>query len=162
MIVAGSQVSISPETKTKAESDAGRIIDQAIRDQMHDLETSQTVGGLFSQFMAEFESVIRECLTEDWDGNGSIGLNAATIDAARRFANVVPLGVRKPSVGAEPDGHITFEWHTSPEKTLSVSIDEWANLHYSALLGPDRHYGTESFVCNVPARLLDLIYQVVT
>ena len=161
MIVAVRQVSISPETKTKAESDAGKIIDQAIRDQMHGLETSQTVGALFAQFMSEFHSVISECSVEDWDGSGATALNPSTIDAAWRFAQVVPLGIRKPSVGAEPDGHITFEWHTSAERTLSISVDRWANLHYSALLGPDRHYGTESFVCNVPTRLLDLIYQAV-
>jgi hypothetical protein len=160
MIVSGSQTALSPETKTRAESDAGRVIDEAIQHQMDGLKTSNTVGGPFSKFEAEFLSVVNECLSEDWDGNGAIGLGLATIDAAWRFAKVVPLGIRQPSVGAEPDGHITFEWHTSPEKTLSVSLDKSANVHYSALLGQDRHYGTESFVSNVPARLLDLIYQV--
>jgi hypothetical protein len=160
MIVSGSHVTVSPETKTIAQSDAGRVIDKAIQDQMDDLKKSHTVGGAFSRFEAEFVSVVRECLVEDWDGYGAISLDLATIDAAWRFANVIPLGIQQPSVGAEPDGHITFEWHAGPEKTLSVSIDKWANVHYSALLGADRVFGTESFVRNIPARLLDLIYQV--
>jgi len=161
MIVAGSQVSFSPETKTKGESEAALFIDQASRDQLRDLEKSETIGGVFSQFAAEFESVVMECSTEGWDGYGAMSLNRGTISAAWRFAQVIPLGMYKPSVGAEPDGHITFEWYAGPERTLSVSVDSLANLHYSVLLGPDRHYGTESFVGVVPARLLELIYQVI-
>jgi hypothetical protein len=120
MIVAVRQVSISPETKTKAESDAGKIIDQAIRDQMHGLETSQTVGALFAQFMSEFHSVISECSVEDWDGSGATALNPSTIDAAWRFAQVVPLGIRKPSVGAEPDGCLgrTATMERSPSSAM--------------------------------------------
>jgi hypothetical protein len=161
MIVAGSQVSFSPETKTKAESDAARVIDQASRDRMRELQKSETVGGVYSQFMAEFDSVVRECMVENWDGYGAMILTPSTMSAAWRFAQVIPLGICKPSVGAEPDGHITFEWHVSPEKTLSVSVDGLANLHYAVLLGPAQHYGTESFVGVVPALLLELIYQVI-
>jgi len=128
---------------------------------MRDLEKTETVGGVFSQFVTEFKSVVEECLTEGWDGYGAMSLNPGTISAAWRFAQVIPLGLYKPSIGAEPDGHITFEWYTGPEKTLSVSMDSLANLHYSALLGPDRHYGTESFVGVVPVRLLELMYQVI-
>jgi hypothetical protein len=160
MITFDKPISFSPETKTRGESDAARFIDQASRDHIRDLERSETIGGVSSQFTAEFLSMVRECRIEGWDGYGAMSVNEETILNAWRFAEVIPLGICKPSIGAEPDGHITFEWYSNPDRTLSVSIDSFGNLHYSTLLGPDRHYGTESFVGLVPFRLLELIYQV--
>jgi hypothetical protein len=162
MILAGSQVSFSPEIKTQAESDVARMIDQSSRDLILEFKKSETVGGVYSQFATEFESVVEECTVENWDGYGAVSLSPDAISAATRFAEVIPLGLSKPSVGAEPDGNMTFEWYVSPDKTLSVSIDRVANLHYSALLGTDQHYGTVSFVGVLPAAVLELIYQVLT
>ncbi|MFH0937823.1 MAG: hypothetical protein V1899_00835 [Planctomycetota bacterium] len=68
--------------------------------------------------------------------------------------------VPMPSVGAEPDGHVTLEWHHSSRRTLSVSVSPDGELHYAALFGASKVYGTEPFFGNVPKSILDLISQV--
>jgi hypothetical protein len=66
-----------------------------------------------------------------------------------------------PSVGAEPDGHLTLEWYQSPKRVLSVSVGPAGELNYAALLGEtSRRTGTEIFQNRVPADLLQLIHQV--
>jgi hypothetical protein len=56
---------------------------------------------------------------------------------------------------------LTLEWHSSPRRTLSVSITPEGDLHYAALLGPRKKaYGTEPFFDEVPKAILDLIGQV--
>ena len=67
-----------------------------------------------------------------------------------------------PSVGAEPDGHITFEWHRGPERTLSVSVSPDAELHFAARIGSARDYGTRPFFGEVPHRIFELIQRVAT
>jgi hypothetical protein len=161
MIISDKPLVFSPDNKTQGESDAARFIDQANRDQIRDLERTETLGGAAAQFADEFASTISGCRIEGWDGYGAMAVNDETISTAWRFAQVIPLGICRPSIGAEPDGHITFEWYSKPDKTLSVSVDGFGNLHYSALLGPECHYGTESFVGLVPFRILELIYQVI-
>jgi hypothetical protein len=64
------------------------------------------------------------------------------------------------SAGAEPDGHLTIKWYRSPEETLSVSISADGDLHFAALLGLTKAYGTEPFVCGVPKIFTDLIHRV--
>jgi hypothetical protein len=64
------------------------------------------------------------------------------------------------SVGVEPDGHLTVEWYRSPEETLSVSISADGDLHFAALLGLTKAYGTEPFVSEVPKMISDLIHRV--
>lgn len=161
MTILTSPVSFSPETKTRGESDAARFIDQASREQIRDLKRTETLGAVASQFADEFASTVKECRIEGWDGYGAMPVNNATISTAWRFAQIIPLGICRPSIGAEADGHITFEWYSKPDRTLSVSVDSFGNLHYSALLGPACHYGTESFVGLVPFTILELIYQVI-
>jgi hypothetical protein len=72
----------------------------------------------------------------------------------------MPLGFPNPSVGAEPDGHLTFEWHRSSRRTLSISVSPEGKLHYAALLDSSKAYGTESFLGTVPKIILDLIHRV--
>jgi len=56
------------------------------------------------------------------------------------------IGVSAANVGAESDGHITFEWYTSPRHILSISVSPDGKLHYAALIGSRKAYGTEDFL----------------
>ena len=67
-----------------------------------------------------------------------------------------------PSVGAEPDGQITFEWYQSQRRILSVSVSQEGDLHYAALLGYSRRYGTEPFFGEIPADILKLVHRAVS
>lgn len=65
-----------------------------------------------------------------------------------------------PSIGAEPDGALTFEWYRSARQTLSVSVHGSRVLHYAALLGTERICGTEAFRARMPLALRDLIARI--
>ena len=123
---------------------------------------------LNKSFAFGYESVLRgdlpavweECNMPNWDGYDALPVEESTFRNACRFLEFLPFGLPKPSVGAEPDGHITFEWYQSVRRLLSVSISPDAKLHYAALLGLKRAYGTEVYYQEVPEVILNLIRQV--
>jgi hypothetical protein len=108
----------------------------------------------------EVAAISQECSSGNWDGYGAAPIGEETLFQACSFLEALPLGTRAPSVGAEPDGHITFEWYRSPRRTLSVSVSPESDLHYAALVGPAKAYGTEPFLGEVPQVILDLINRV--
>lgn len=102
----------------------------------------------------------QKCLRADWDGYGAEPVRAGTLALAYRFLGALPLGVPAPSFCAEPDGQLALEWYRSPRRLLSVSISPDGDLHYAAILGPNKAYGTEVFSGEVPRPIQDLIHQV--
>ena len=112
--------------------------------------------GLFEELLETFE----ECRQPNWDGYGAQPVHEKTYHLAHQFLAALPLSTPLPSIGAEPDGHITVEWYRSPERTLSVSISPDANWHYAALLGSTKTCGTEPFTGAVPKVVADLIHRV--
>lgn len=116
--------------------------------------------GIESLIREELADVWIDCSEADWDGYGAVPVTWDTYQLARRFLLSLPVGTQIPCIGAEPDGHITLEWHHAPRRTLSVSISPDGDLYYAALLGPGRTCGTEPFFGEVPKRILDLIRDV--
>ena len=108
---------------------------------------------MFEELLETFE----ECRQPNWDGYGAQSVREETYDLAHQFLAALPLSPSLPSIGTEPDGHITVEWHRSPQRTLSVSISPDGHLHYAALLGAERICGTETFRARMPQVLRDLI-----
>ena len=115
------------------------------------------MGGVIREELAE---VWDECRVPDWDGYQGLPVSWDAYRNARRFLLALPLGVRVPTVGAEPAGNVTLEWHHSRRRSLSVSISPNNELYYAALLGPDRACGTVIFYDEVPDTILDLIERV--
>lgn len=111
---------------------------------------------LFDELFETFE----ECREPNWDGYGAQPVCDETYRLACEFLTALPRDTPAPSVSAEPDGHLTVEWYQSPERTLSVSISADGNLHFAALLGLTKAYGTEPFVGQVPKIISDLINRV--
>ena len=107
----------------------------------------------------ELNAVCAECSHPNWDGYGGLPVSSHTYDNARSYLESLPLGSPPPSVGAEPDGHITLEWYNGRRRTLSVSISPDGNLHYAAILGPSTSYGTEPLATHAKV-VEDLIHQV--
>src|SRR5439155_24277094 len=108
----------------------------------------------------ELGTVWEDCREPNWDGYQAVPVDQDTLRNAYVLLESLPLGFPPPSIGAEPDGDLTLEWHRSPRHTLSVSITPIGDLHFAALLGPNRNYGTEAFFGDVPERILNLIQQV--
>jgi hypothetical protein len=111
---------------------------------------------VFDELLKTFE----ECHEPNWDGYGAQSVRQDTYDLAHQFLTALPLSAPVPSIGAEPDGHITVEWHRSPQRTLSVSIGPGGELYYAALLGTERICGTKMFRARMPQAFSDLIARI--
>jgi hypothetical protein len=108
----------------------------------------------------ELFHTLEESREPNWDGYGAQPLSEQVYHFGQQFLEALPLGTPRPSIGAEPDGHLTIEWYRSPRRTLSVSISPDGDLHYAALLGDSKAYGTEPFFGEAPKAIVDLIHRV--
>ena len=148
--------------QTQGASDVAQFIAVELKNDRFRLRESFTLGSRVADAEADLESIWQECNTENWDGFGAAPVNQETLRQAANFLDVLPLGTPAPEVGAEPDGHLTFEWYNSPRRTLSISVSPEGELHYAALLGARKIYGTEPFFGKIPSNILGLVYQTVS
>ncbi len=139
-------------------SDAARIVADASRMNYGHLTESET----FSRQPAyeELWDVWQSCKDPNWDGYGALPVEQETFHNAYCLIEALPLGYPLPSVGAEPDGHLTLEWYRHPRWTLSVSVSPEGTLHYAALLGTEDPRGSCHFFGDVSENLLFLIGRV--
>jgi len=139
-------------------SDAAQIVADASRKNYGRLAELET----YSKQPAyeELWDVWQQCRQANWDGYDALPVQQETYHNAYRLIEALPLGHTLPSVGAEPDGHLTLEWHRHPHWTLSVSVSPEGILHYAALLGIEDPRGSCPFFGEVPESLLFLIRRV--
>ncbi|MBI5307981.1 MAG: hypothetical protein HZB37_06555 [Planctomycetes bacterium] len=147
---------------TDATGEMAQYVTKQSNEGRRSLQSARSLGlGVMDAFYEIFE-VAEQCKAENWDGYGAAPITTATFQQAINVLETLPLGTIAPTVGAEPDGHITLEWYKTPRRTLSVSISPEGELHYAALLGQKKRYGTEPFCGEVPDVIMDIIRQVET
>jgi hypothetical protein len=139
-------------------SNEAKHVANATRKGYQHLQSSNAIG--IEPVREELGTVWEECRTPNWDGYGAAAVSQDSLRNTYLLLESLPLASPRPSIGAEPDGELTLEWHHSPRRTLSVSVSPAGELHFAALLGPNRVYGTEAFFGEVPERILELIKQV--
>jgi len=142
-------------------SGTAKFIAEQIQTGQSRLQESQVLGLYGKGVLNNLYLVYEECMKPNWDGYGALPISETAYQLAQQFIDALPLGTPPPSFGAEPDGHLTFEWHHSVRRTLSVSISPDGELHYAALLGSSKAYGTEVFYGEAPKKIMDLIYEVI-
>lgn len=151
---------VSSPVVSRATSSAAQYIEVQCGENREHLQASVYFGldgsGVFDELCGMFE----QCQEQNWDGYGAVPVEEETYRQAYRFLESLPWGTPAPSVGAESDGHLTVEWHRSPRRTLSISISPDGELHYAALLGISKAYGSEPFFGEAPTSILDLIQRV--
>jgi hypothetical protein len=133
-------------------------LEQQMQKPWQAFQKSETFG--LGGLVEELANLAAECSVPGWDGQGASPVAADTIDETARVLHSLPLGVARPTIGVEPDGHITLEWYSAPRQVLSVSVSPEAELHYSALLGSSRRFGTEPFLGQLPSSILELVGMV--
>jgi hypothetical protein len=107
---------------------------------------------------SELTNFWEECKSPDWDGYDALPVQEKTFLNTYSFIEALPLDYPLPSVGAEPDGHLTLEWYRDPRWTLSVSVSPEGILYYAALFGSSDPRGSEQFLGNnIPRSIHDLI-----
>ncbi len=146
---------------TRGFSDAAAFVSRQATEGRKRLHESSAFG-IESTLRDEFAAVWEECRDANWDGYNAQPVTQDVLRNAYVFLEALPFGFPRPSIGAEPDGDLTLEWHRSARRTLSVSVNPYGELHYSALFGPNRVYGTEAFFGDVPETILSLVRRVYT
>ncbi|VVM06470.1 hypothetical protein [Methylacidimicrobium tartarophylax] len=136
-------------------SPEARLIEERLAESRSNLQDSVSLGR--RDVEERLYTIAVECRKPNWDGSGAEPISDATHSLAHSFLAALPLGSSMPTVGAEPDGQITFEWHRSAHRTLSVSIDPERRVHYSALLGASRMHGEEPFFGEIPEPIVNII-----
>lgn len=124
------------------------------------LEDSYTFGMAGKGVLSELIETAIACREPNWDGYGAAPVTDSTYHLAEQFLRTLPLGIAPPTIGAEPDGQLTIEWFRSPRRTLSVSISPEGDLHYAALIGAAKAFGTEPFYGDAPVVIVNLIHRV--
>jgi hypothetical protein len=145
---------------TSGASEAARFVAEQLKQGLRRLMGSNSLGLDRSRTLEELYTLANECAAPDWDGFGSSPVIPETVLAASVFVEALPIGIPMPVVSAEPDGQVTFEWYRSPRRVLSVSISPEGEIHYAALLGTSKSYGTEPFFGEVPQVILQIIHRV--
>ena len=145
---------------TDGASDTARYVASQIEEGRRQLQNSFAFGMRAKGVFGELLQTLEECRESNWDGYGAQPVSDTTYQLAQKFIEALPLGTPAPSIGAEPDGHLTVEWYRSPRRTLSVSISPDGDLHYAALIGSAKAYGTEPFFGEAPKAIVDLIHRV--
>lgn len=114
-----------------------------------------------SGLLQELARVATDCGAPNWDGYGAMPVEPETLEAARRFLQVLPGTLPAPTVGAEPDGHLTLEWYRHPRWTLSISVGPRSELFYAALFDDNDVRGRESIGAEPSETILSLIRRAI-
>lgn len=157
-VVATLATSLCAGTPSPGVSGEAVYIDNQSANTRGQLQRSATFGN--ASLFDDLDALADECAEANWDGYGAVAVSPETIAQAKRILRSLPIGTARPSIAAEPDGQITLEWHSSPKRTLSLSIDEDGSIHYAALFGLARQFGTEAFVGEFPRTVLSLVHRV--
>lgn len=125
-----------------------------------ELQTAISIGLGKENIFNKILHIADDCAVAGWDGDNAKPVIDATLMKAASFLKALPLGTEAPTASAEPDGSLSFEWYRSARKLMSISIGRDCFLHYAALIGERKAYGTEPFLGSVPEVIIDLISQV--
>lgn len=145
---------------TLGASNLARSIEEKLRDGLGHLKQSVSLNPGLSGAYAELAEIEEECLISGWDGYDALPVHPLSVEYARQFLGALPLGLQAPSIGADPDGHVTLEWCRSPNRILSISISPEGLLHYASLFGSSKQYGSEPFSGSIPESVLELVIKI--
>ncbi len=145
---------------TGGASETAAFIAKKAQQWRQQLQGSYALGQEAKGSINELYQVFEACRNAGWDGYGAAPVSARAFQMAYEFLEALPLGMPAPSLGAEPDGHLTLEWYRSPRWTLSMSVSPDGDLHFAALVGVRKYYGTEPFYGAAPKVIVDHIQRV--
>jgi len=145
---------------TNGYSESAQFISTQIARSQTELRRPEFYFSIMKKVLPDLMAVASDGVESGWDGYDARPVTKGTFDRAIAFLESLPNSIHTPTVGAEPDGHITFEWYSSPHRLLSVSVSPEGDLHYAALIGHNRAYGTEMFFGEAPKEILGLIRRI--
>ncbi len=144
--------SVSPE---------GNYVAAGVRKVIKSAEDSQALFGAKSAALSELQHLADECASDDWDGNGALGVDLCAFWNAQDFVRALPDEFPLPEFAAEPDGSISLDWIRSRHQLFSLSVGTSNRLAYAWLDGTNKGHGVDQFDgITVPPRLLSQIQSI--
>ena len=134
----------------------GHRVEIVVRDSEPTLESDATAIALRNSLHETYQ----RCQKSRWDGDQAEAITEETYEVARRFVEALPRDSHLPTVTAEPDGQLNFEWYHAPHRLLTVSVSASGTLYWAALIGTEDPRGSCQFVDQFPKTLLYWISQV--
>lgn len=103
-----------------------------------------TSGGWKRLLVDEAIEICIECSEPGWDGYDASPVSRDSFLHARSFLDLIPVWAPRPDLVPSPDGWISFEWRSFPNRILSVTPENGVVI-YAAVLGSQNvHYGRVS------------------
>lgn len=127
---------------------------------VRDSEPSQELDAARIALLKTLQETCQRCQQPNWDGEGAEAISTETHEVARRLLESLPSDMPLPSISAEPDGQLNFEWYQAPRRLLSASLSSNGTLYWAALIGSEDPRGSCQFVDQFPQTLLYWIGQV--
>lgn len=142
-------------------SEAGEVR-KAISDVVKFAEQSVVLFGEKATALSHLSALAVECRENNWDGQGSVGMDAAALLSAKQFIRAMPDDIELPEFSPEPDGSISLDWIESRDRLLSLSIGASSRLSYAWLDGADKGHAVARFDGqNIPPRIIDDVVKIV-
>jgi len=93
-----------------------------------------------ADLLKQLNEVYKECSVAGWDGENAEPVSIETLLRAMNFLALIKLLHEMPSIGAESDGCITFDWHKRYhsngrylKNTISLSIDKNGTISWASI-----------------------------
>ncbi len=106
---------------------------------------------------ADLSELFADCATPGWSGERSDPIGPASAEAAAKLIDHLPSDVPDPSVGAIPEGLVTFEWYRSPKRVVLVVPNANNGVDYSIRRGNELLHGSAPFFGTLPETVLSQI-----
>ena len=127
---------------------------------VRDSEPSPGLDAARIALLKTLEEIFQRYQLPNWNGEGADAISPETHEVARRMLESLPSDMPLPSISAEPDGQLNFEWYQAPRRLLSASISSSGTLYWAALIGSEDPRGSCQFADQFPQTLLYWIGQV--
>jgi hypothetical protein len=98
-----------------------------------------------------------ECSETGWDGYGAAAIPRESVIKAMYLVHQLPNSVKPPYLVPSPGGYISFEWHDSEKRVLSVSPKNDLLIWASVLGVDDTRYGRSPSRKGWPQAVLDIL-----
>lgn len=83
--------------------------------------------------IAEAIEAASECSLLGWDGYDAAPVSEGAARRMGAFLNALPGDLPRPSIGADPHGHLSAEWYRGPDCVLSVGVGDDDQLWYAGI-----------------------------
>ena len=118
------------------------------------VESSSLAATGRSELLGEVARVAQTSSAANWDGEGALAVEQATLKYATRFLLALPTGRANPTVLVDRDGAIAFDWGEDPNRTFTVSVGRDGTLTYAGYFDGAQNWGYETLADQIPLNIL--------